>query len=119
MNPVLYFLGSILVIFIYIYIYQLYNTKKLNIIGTKNIIDVVISEKSFSQNNILLNRGDSLRIINKSPLRHSFFIEQYDISNIPLLKQYDNHKTVFMNEGTFYYKSSLYDDMEDLKIIVV
>lgn len=84
--------------------------------GTTHYIQ--IKDLKFNITELKIKQGDTVEIINFEQFRHSIIVDDPTINNSELMLQYDKYRHTFNKEGTFVFKSSLYDNMNTLTVIV-
>ena len=112
-------LGIIILVIIVLLMLEYYKLNKSRILNTKNEdVFVSILNDQFQFDNLNIKVGDKVIFRNMSMLRHNITNNYENIPNSPLLLQYDTFEYRFNKPGSFIFKSSLYDDMEDIVINV-
>ena len=84
--------------------------------GTTHFIQ--LTNMNFNVTDLSIKQGDTIEIVNYDQYRHAITVNDPTINNSELMQQYDKYRHTFHKEGTFVFKSSLYDAMNTLTVTV-
>ena len=111
------FIGYLILILFTIFLISMIN-KGPYIFSKGTTYYINIKDKSFGINNLTINKGDTVIFVNYDQFRHSVVTNDSLIPNSEILYKYDTYSHTFNREGTYTFKSSLYDNMDSIDIHV-
>jgi plastocyanin len=84
--------------------------------GTKFFVN--IKDLEFDIKELNIEMGDSVVWTNYDQIRHTIINDDPKINNSPILFEFDKYEQTFNKEGIIVFKSSLYDNMDDMSVKV-
>jgi len=109
----------IFILFLVLFCVKYLNNIEFNILKKPIIKEFIyIQNKKFSENYIILQKGDTIEIENLDNIRHTVVCDSSQIQNSDLLYKGDKHQISFWFKGTYILRSSLYPEISDIHVLV-
>ena len=84
--------------------------------GTKHFVN--INDLNFDIKQLSIKKGDTVVWTNYDQIRHTVITDSQKINNSDVLFQYDKYTHVFQQEGSFEFRSSFYENMDNMYVNV-